>query len=409
MLQASSRFSNLTESPFAPIFKAMAMVAFPFGTSMPWDIQMENSQPAQPGLIAMRTIPLDGSQVPLSTNLPHLLGPSGVLHPKEDTDEGSDEWYEEGRHPEEAPRTRVRKSESRGLNLGKIPMAPGRVSNPGMAWFNKQTCEQLQEQLQGASDVSSAVEALVGHVWDLSRHPLGCRLVQTAMERSSQKQAAILAGELRGHVQEAMTSPHANYVLQKMVTHLTWHSCSFVAEELQGDSASHYARHRFGCRIFCRLIEFHSDKEPTLMLVEEVLQEAEDLCCHPFGHHVAQSVLEHGSEEHREIVSATIDRNPLGYARNQNASYLVERVLASNSRYQESLLAELSSCLEDIALSRYGCYVARAVVEHPKTNRPLEISKLTAIRSELNKTKHGQYLLADLGLSQKHGFKKYAH
>lgn len=65
--------------------------------------------------------------------------------------------------------------------------------------------------------------------------------------------------------------------------------------------------------------------------------------------------------------------------------------------------------MEDIALSRYGCYVARAVVEHPKTNRPLEISKLIAIRSELNKTKHGQYLLADLGLSQKHGFKKYAH
>lgn len=74
------------------------------------------------------------------------------------------------------------------------------------------------------------------------------------------------------------------------------------------------------------------------MLVEEVLQEAEDLCCHPFGHHVAQSVLEHGSDEHREIVSATIDRNPLGYARNQNASYLVERVLASNSRLDSTNL-----------------------------------------------------------------------
>lgn len=192
----------------------MAMVAFPFGTSMPWDMQMENSQPAQPGLIAMRTIPLDGSQIPLSTTLPHLLGPPG-MHPKEDTDEGSDEWYadQEDRHAEEVrERPRVRKSESRGLNLGKIPMAPGRVTNPGMAWFNKQTCEQLQEQLQEASDVSSAVEALVGHVWDLSRHPLGCRLVQLAMERCSQKQAAILASELRGHVQEAMTSPHANYV-----------------------------------------------------------------------------------------------------------------------------------------------------------------------------------------------------
>ena len=141
-------------------------------------------------------------------------------------------------------------------------------------------------------------------------------------------------------------------VLQKIVTHLTWQSCGFVAEELL-DSASHFARHRFGCRIFCRLIEFHAEQQPTLMLVEEVLQESEDLCCHPFGHHVAQSVLEHGIEQHRDVVAETIDRNPLGYARNQNASYLVERVLSSGSKYQESLLSELSSSLVDLALSRY--------------------------------------------------------
>eukprot|EP00913_Durusdinium_trenchii_P022711 g21330.t1 len=74
-----------------------------------------------------------------------------------------------------------------------------------------------------------------------------------------------------------MTSPHANYVLQKLVTQLTWSKgASFVAWELRGDAAD-LARHRFGCRIFCRLIEFHAAKEGTEDLVEEVLQEAEDL------------------------------------------------------------------------------------------------------------------------------------
>ena len=145
----------------------------------------------------------------------------------------------------------------------------------------------------------------------------------------------------------------------------------------------------------------------TVFPPQSAKEEAEDLCCHPFGHHVAQSILEHGNERHREAVAATIDRNPLGYARNQNASYLVERVLASCSDYiQESMLFELSSSLVDLALSRYGCYVARAVVEHPKTDRKQEISKLNAVRHELNKTKHGQYLMADLGLSQKHGSRK---
>lgn len=338
-------------------------------------------------------------------DLPHLLsGVAPVLLVNESKlpsgfASGDQEDRPASSSSSDAPKGR-RQSDARNWTFEKIPMVPGRVSNPGMAWFNKNTCEQLQHQLQDNIDVSQAIEALKGHVWDLSRHPVGCRLVQLALERGNQQEAASLALELKTHVQEAMTSPHANYVLQKLVTQLTWSKgASFVAWELRGDAAD-LARHRFGCRIFCRLIEFHAAKEGTEDLVEEVLQEAEDLCCHPFGHHVAQAILEHGSQKHRDAVAATIDRNPLGFAKNQNASYLVERVLTSCSDYyQESLLFELSSSLVDLALSRYGCYVARAVVEHPKTDRKLEMAKLTAVRQELNKTKHGQYLMADVGLS----------
>ena len=191
------------------------MVAFPVGaTMMPWDSLMPamDSQPVQPGLIAMQAIPLGNR-----SDLPHLLG-GAVSAGKEDDTSGasaSDDFYEDqDEQPASGsdPRSSRRKPESRRLNLGKIPMAPGRLTNPGMAWFNKQTCEQLQQQLSEGSDISSALEALIGHVWDLSRHPVGCRLVQSAIERSSQKQAANLASELQGHVQEAMTSPHANYV-----------------------------------------------------------------------------------------------------------------------------------------------------------------------------------------------------
>lgn len=327
--------------------------------------------------------------------LPHLLtAPSAYDSREGDSSSKASE--------DEKPNARRKQKPQ---SLGRIPMAPGRISNPGLGWFNKQSCDQLQQQLQ-SDGVSSAIETLTGHVWDLSRHPLGCRLIQLAIERGSQKEAKALANELRGHVVEAMTSPHANYVLQKIVTQLIWQTCGFVASELQ-DSASHLGRHRFGCRIFCRLIEFHAEQEATQALVEEVLLEAEDLCCHPFGHHVAQSILEHGCEKHRDAVASTIEINPLGFARNQNASYLVERVLTSCSdAHQQLLLSELSSSLVDLAVSRFGCYVARAVVEHPKSNKSSEIGKLLAVQGELNKTKHGQYLLADLGLSRKPNSRK---
>ena len=61
--------------------------------------------------------------------------------------------------------------------------------------------------------------------------------------------------------------------VRKIVTQLTWpKGASFIAEELKC-SASDLARHRFGCRIFCRLIEFHAPQVETQELVEEILQD----------------------------------------------------------------------------------------------------------------------------------------
>lgn len=70
---------------------------------------------------------------------------------------------------------------------------------------------------------------MAGMVWPFSRHPVGCRLIQSALEclgcrllvRVARlrvlpvRLAEQLAWELQGHVKEAATSPHANYVLQK--------------------------------------------------------------------------------------------------------------------------------------------------------------------------------------------------
>ncbi|CAJ1394746.1 unnamed protein product [Effrenium voratum] len=281
------------------------------------------------------------------------------------------------------------------------PVAAGRVWNSATAFFNEYSCDELQVQLEGdAQEVALAMQTMEHHVWDLSCHPQGCRLVQLALERN-QRQAGVLSSELEGHVLEAMVSPHANYVIQKVLTQLTWSACSFVATGALGHGTQ-MSRHRFGCRIFCRLFEFHARQEGTLLLVEEILQEAEDLSCHPFGHHVIQTILEHGCQKHRDAVAEVILSNPMGFAQNQNSSYLVEKALLNCSDVlQEWLLSELSSNLTTLAPSRYGCYVARAVVEHPKTQREVAMAQVIACVPELRKTKHGQFLMYDLGLDRR--------
>ncbi|CAJ1334779.1 unnamed protein product [Effrenium voratum] len=218
--------------------------------------------------------------------------------------------------------------------LAQGPVAVGRVWNP-MEALNS---HRLQELVLGKpEELAEAIEALKGHVWELSCHPTGCRLVQLAFERGNPRAGGELVAELQGHVLEAVCSPHANFVLQK---------------------------------------------------------DAGSLCCHPFGHHVAHSVMEHG-QKHRDMLAMGICCNPIGFAKNPSASYLVENALfVCSPCYQEALLRKLTRSLADLVTSHCGCFVVRAVLEHPKSNQEEILEQLQG--AELRKLN-----LMDLGLNRR--------
>merc|ERR1712151_1490082 len=107
----------------------------------------------------------------------------------------------------------------------------------------------------GGDARTMAVDDVRGRVVKLAFDALGCRVVQLALEVVDRLTASGLAMELRGQVRQAIGSAHANYVVQKVV-------------ETQPTSVA-VTRHRYGCRILCRLLE-HSASDPgTVALVDE--------------------------------------------------------------------------------------------------------------------------------------------
>lgn len=283
------------------------------------------------------------------------------------------------------------------------------LERPEGSCLSPEDLEQLRAKLSEGSkqDVQGALSALQGKVWALAQEAAGCRLVQLALDRADQREAAILAQELHGHVCEAATSPHANYVLQKVVSQLSVSTSSFVAEELAGNCAK-IVRHRYGCRIFCRLLEFCSSQETTLELVSELLEKVEDLCSHSFGHHVIQSVLEHGKDKHRRRVAAALCADPLAIAKHKNSSYLMEKALHHCSQEdQRALLVHLArpDAIGQLALSQYGSYVARSLLvdQAEKIDLPACLAAIRALSSQLAQTCSGQRLLVELGIALPQG------
>merc|ERR1711933_325100 len=248
-----------------------------------------------------------------------------------------------------------------------------------------------------------AIAALKGSVLSFAFDSVGCRIVQQALEVANAAERELLVCELHGHVVDAMKSPHANFVIQKVVEALPVALASFVAEEIIG-MGTEVARHRYGCRILCRLLEHHSDTDcpATRELLDEVLADAAHLCHHSFGRHVIDSALEHGSADRRHKAALAMNVDLLRNARNRNASYIVEKVFCFCGIEDQRMVAMtlLRSGLDRIvALATHECgsHVLKALLrsrccEHADALKHM----LRAESAKLVLSKYGKRVLDEI-------------
>jgi len=281
--------------------------------------------------------------------------------------------------------------------------APPAPTSADVAQVEK--CNALSARLEaGGEELLAALAQLRGSIWRLACEPQGCRVVQLALQVASRADAAALTDELHGHVREAVGSPHANYVLQKVVEALPTAVAGFVAKELLGAGAA-TSRHRYGCRIICRLIEHCAGDARTATLMDEVLAESNELSRHSYGHHVVQSVLEHGHAGHRHRVAAAMRGDLLRGARNRNASYVIEKALTHCSEEdRQAMASELLASpdgVPQLAQCQFGGFVVKALLRLPgedSTAASACFERLQRAAGELQATKYGKRLLEDVGL-----------
>ena len=126
----------------------------------------------------------------------------------------------------------------------------------------------------------------------------GCLLVHAATVRPQNKEHCRVLNFARG--------------IAFQLTHLVLRECDWswlLGTCLESGGAEDYCasvcsrlcfhhravtKHRMGCRILCRLLEFCSTDPNVGQLIDELLEAVAELCRHSFAHHVIQSVLEHG-------------------------------------------------------------------------------------------------------------------
>lgn len=236
--------------------------------------------------------------------------------------------------------------------------------------------EELVERSKSTTCCVEALELLRTHVMESAD---SSRALQSFLDVAKYEEVAQVANAFRGHVRQAIQSLHANYVIQKIIAASPAKMGIFIAEELLGQGPSN-ARHRFGCRVLCRLIEHWMPMDnggstgdhlwPVSNLINEVLMDAVLLSRHAYGNFVLQHLLVYGHAEHKHMICRACSEDLRSAASNRNASHVIEKALESCcDEDRMTITSGLAACAELVlqlsdtsSENRYGSYVLRKVL-----------------------------------------------
>lgn len=264
--------------------------------------------------------------------------------------------------------------------------------------------ELIQQLEMGGEPMFTAVSNILGSALRMSLEPFGCRVIQSALDVAGMAEKEAIAAELQNNVRLVTTSPHANFVIQKVIEVLPVSSTTFVAEELL-DIAADVAQHRFGCRVLSRLVEHHlcgdTASPATNALIDELLLETDLVIRHNFARHVLELVLEHGSEAHKHSIAETIQANVFYYAKNRCASYVLEKALGLCSGQDVGII--VSALFADpkqflaLALHECGMHVVRAAIRSSSKHAQMARDMLLEDVQHIKSSKYGKRLLDEIG------------
>jgi hypothetical protein len=221
------------------------------------------------------------------------------------------------------------------------------------------------------------------------------RAAQIALKSASSLDAAALAAGLRGRVNSAVQSKHANFVVQTITEVMPVACASFIVDELKG-VANKVARQQFGCRVLCRILEHLAPNDDnTLQLLDEILSEdVKELCRNEFGSYVARHLLEFGYARHKKQIAHALSSDLLMYSKDMFGSHVVEVALRNCSQEDQHKLAnQLLRSRDDlvaVAGSRFGRHVARALFSMPDNLKKKAVEVLLPVEKQLKSMRYGK-------------------
>jgi pumilio RNA-binding family len=166
------------------------------------------------------------------------------------------------------------------------------------------------------SEVQFIVDAIVSrdktteksHVYDMSTHPYGCRVIQRILEHCNGAQCAGVLNEMHVYIKTFVTDQYGNYVVQHVLEHGTEHDKQRIMDAMRGNVLK-YSQHKYASNVIERCLREGSNSQRT-HVIEEILGEEnsntlEAMMRDQFANYVVQRMFDVADErtKHQMIIS----------------------------------------------------------------------------------------------------------
>lgn len=206
---------------------------------------------------------------------------------------------------------------------------------------------------------------LKGNMLSLCFQMYGCRVIQKAMESLEYEDLCELILEFDSYVLTCITDQNGNHVIQKCIEVMSakakeaeyasgnsslaksmTHRIQFIVDEVLGN-VRQLCCHPYGCRVLQRMLEHCVETQKSATL-DEIQRCHKALLDDQYGNYVIQHVLQYGRESDRDsLLNIIVQNDLLKLSRQKFASNVVEKLLKyGNSNQRNTIVREMLHYVE---------------------------------------------------------------
>mmetsp|Transcript_53319 Transcript_53319/g.134710 ORF Transcript_53319/g.134710 Transcript_53319/m.134710 type:complete len:344 (+) Transcript_53319:49-1080(+) len=247
--------------------------------------------------------------------------------------------------------------------------------------------------------------SVVGRVQVLSHSRDGSLQVRDALDQAPLMDRMLLVQEMHGHTLRAMRCPHANHVLQKIISIMPQASLQFIVDEIMQykGMARKMAMHEYSSSIIKKLLE-RCEESQVGRLIEVLLQDTPALSCHAYGNFVIQHLLRFGTAQQQYRCLRAIEQNMGRIARSEFGVCVVTTAMKHASSHDRvwtarAVLVDPRLLLQMAQLQDGGKAVLLVLSSLPEQECAQACRRLVEAADELHASECGKQIMADLEAS----------